>query len=154
MEAAKKRISGDTSGYIRIVEDIKADGISQNVVVRAVNSKVNKLNNDEKKEESSKGGKEATVQSLYSGQDIVSNLEKNDTGGAQKVIDNMMKEAKTTEEKKKKQSSIKSAITSYYKPLYQEGSLSTRNEIRGKLSRLRVNGKQLYSGKDYASWKQ
>ena len=147
-EAAEKRNNGDTAGYVRIVKEIKADGVSQDVVIRAINSQVNTLNSKKK------GDKEATAQSLYSGQDIISNLEKNNAVGAQKVIDAMVKEAGTPEEKKKKKASVKSTITSYYKPLYKEGSPSTRNNIRGKLSRLKVSGERLYSGRDYASWKE
>lgn len=152
-EAAQKRISGDTDGYMRIVEAIKADGISQDVAVRAVNRAVGQIQREDDGD-SGDTQRSFTGEAVLTNSDILTNLEENDVSGAQKIIDDMMSQAETQEDKKKKRSSIKSAITSYYKPLYKDGGLAERSEIRGLLSRLRVDGKALYSGDDYVKWKE
>ena len=72
---------------------------------------------------------------------------------AQEVLDKLMQNkingGKTTKEAR---SSIRSSLTSKWKPLYLAAEDAQRAEIASKLLALRVNGEALYTQKDLSKW--
>ena len=120
-EAAQARIDGDISEYTRIVREIIAEGnFVQDIVVGAVNAEINAINAkaDEQDEATDEGASEK-VSSIYKGSDINDAFESGDTDLAVEIIDNLIdtKVANGMEEKNAK-SSVRSSMTSYWKPLY------------------------------------
>jgi hypothetical protein len=118
-EAAEARYNGNIAEYKRIAKEIIAEGkFSQDIVVAAINAEVNAI----KKGETS--ASEETVEkdeatSIYKASDVNVAFENGDTAMALEVIDDLVKikvaNGKTESEAK---ASIKSSMTSYWKPLY------------------------------------
>lgn len=100
----------------------------------------------------------------YSGKDVTADIQAGKLKDAQAKIDDIynkkyqytVSNAKTFAEKKKAitsiSSSIKSSITSVYKPMYQKGDAKTRMQIIQTLNTLRVGQYQLYNQTDYLRW--
>ena len=59
---------------------------------------------------------------------------------------------KKEDAEKKAKSSIMSATTGYFKPLYQAGNTSEKIRIKNLLYKISVDGKQLYKDYDWKSW--
>ena len=120
-EAAQARYNGDISKYTRIAKEIIAEGnFSQDTVVGAINAEINAIKRGETTE------KEATeerdeVTSIYSASDINTAFDNGDTATALEIINDLIetKVANGMEEKNAK-SSLRSSMTSYWKPLYKE----------------------------------
>ena len=66
-----------------------------------------------------------------------------------KLVQNKIDGGKTTKEAR---SSIRSSLTSKWKPLYLAAEDAQRAEIASKLLALRVNGEALYTQKDLSKW--
>lgn len=100
----------------------------------------------------------------YSGKDVAADLQEGKTYDAQQKINDIyaikyqhaLSTAKTPTEKKNIKtstaSSIKSAITSVYKPLYQSGDNKTKQQIIQTLIYLRAGEARLYSTADFQRW--
>ena len=100
----------------------------------------------------------------YSGKDVTADIQAGKLKDAQAKIDDIynkkyqytVSNVKTFAEKKKAitsiSSSIKSSITSVYKPMYQKGDAKTRMQIIQTLNTLRVGQYQLYNQTDYLRW--
>lgn len=127
-EAAQARLDGDLEEYESIAREIVSEGhFDQDDVVAAINTAMNKLKGDNDASESKKDDDKLT--SYYSASDINASLEKGDTTTALKVIDDIVQVKtenyisdgyKKSEAKKKAEASVKSSVTSYWKPLYLE----------------------------------
>ena len=67
---------------------------------------------------------------------------------------NIRVESKVDEGKTQKEAagSIKTSITSHYKPLWIAADRKGREEIQNVLKQLKVNGKALYTGEDWTNW--
>ena len=126
-EAAQARIDGDISEYSSIVREIKAEGyFSQDTIVAAVNAEIN-LINKEAKEQNAGGNdeiddtEEEKATSIYKASDINTAFDNGDTDTALAIIEDIIetKVANGMTEKDAK-SSVKSSITSYWKPLFLE----------------------------------
>lgn len=66
-----------------------------------------------------------------------------------KLVQNKIDGGKTAKEAR---SSIRSSLTSKWKPLYLAAEDAQRAEIASKLLALRVNGEALYTQKDLSKW--
>lgn len=98
------------------------------------------------------------------GKDVTADIQAGKLKDAQAKIDDIynkkyqytVSNVKTFAEKKKAitsiSSSIKSSITSVYKPMYQKGDAKTRMQIIQTLNTLRVGQYQLYNQTDYLRW--
>ena len=116
-EAAKARISGNIAEYTRIAKLIIAEKhFSQDDVVAAINAEINAIKKGESQEEETPKD-EAT--SIYRGSDVNAAFEYGDNALAKSIIDDLIKTkvANGMEEKNAK-SSVRSSMTSYWKPLY------------------------------------
>ena len=132
-QAAEARNNGNISEYSRIARQIIAEGhFSQDTVVSAINSEINAMNKDE-----SSAQEDTTVEPIFRAKDINAALENGDTATAKTVISEIVSEkvadGKTEKEAK---SSIKSSITSYWKPLYLEAYNSGNSTEMTRIRRL------------------
>lgn len=126
-EAAQARKDGDSAKYASIVREIISEGhFSQDIVVGAVNNELTSLNKGGSTSSSS-DAEEKDASSIYSSYDINQALEDGDTRQALIIIEDIVKvktenyindgeKAKDAETKAK--SSVRSSLTSYWKPLY------------------------------------
>jgi hypothetical protein len=126
-EAAQARKDGDSAKYASIVREIISEGhFSQDIVVGAVNNELTSLNKGGSTSSSS-DAEEKDASSIYSSYDINQALEDGDTRQALTIIEDIVKvktenyindgeKAKDAETKAK--SSVRSSLTSYWKPLY------------------------------------
>lgn len=154
-EAARARMSGDIAEYTRIVREIVGEGyFNQDLVVGAVNNAITALEKEEEKKNPTPEEEEVDeVTSIYKGNDINSALESGDIETATSIIDELVsvktenylakarkeaeKNGKTFNEstarkeaESKAKSSVKSSITSYWKPLVKEASGNTSELYR------------------------
>ena len=120
-EAAQAWYGGDISEYTRIAREIIAEGnFSQDTVVGAINSEITAIKKGESTE-TEETEKEDEATSIYQASDISAALENGDTALAQEIISDLVKikvaNGKTVKEAK---SSLRSSMTSYWKPLYKQ----------------------------------
>ena len=118
-EAAQARYDGNIAEYKRIAKEIIAEGnFSQDIVVGAINAAVNAIKKGETTEtEQTEDKDEAT--SIYKASDLNAAFESGDNTMALEIIEDLVKtkvaNGKTEKEAK---SSVRSSMTSYWKPLY------------------------------------
>lgn len=124
-EAAKAHLEGDVSERVRLAKEIIAEGnFSQDLVVAAINAEINALKKKAEEDSPDTGEPEEETEeavSYYRADDINAALEGGDTELALEIIEDLVatKTANGMEEKTAK-SSVKSSVTSYWKPLYKE----------------------------------
>lgn len=132
-KAAEARNRGNISEYSRIARQIIAEGyFSQDTVVSAINSEINAMNKGE-----SSAQEDTTVEPIFRAKDINAALENGDTATAKTVISEIISEkvadGKTEKEAK---ASVKSSITSYWKPIYLEAYNSGNSTEMTRIRRL------------------
>ena len=120
-EAAQARYNGDISEYTRIAKEIIAEGnFSQDTVVGAINAEISAIKRGEPTtEEPTEDKDEAT--SIYSTSDMNVAFDNGDTATALEIINDLI-ETKVANGKTEKEArtSLRSSMTSYWKPLYKE----------------------------------
>lgn len=136
-EAAEARLSGDLAVYESIVDQIESEGIfDRNMVIRAINNEVSELKRAAEKGElvpKDETGEddEETAESLYKSSDLNAALERGDTDDFAAIMADMVQDkvaAGKTEAQAK--SSVKSAITAYWKKQYLSGYQDTETRKR------------------------
>jgi predicted nucleotidyltransferase len=120
-EAAQARYEGDIAEYTRIAREIIAEGnFSQDTVVSAINAEISAIKRGETTEEEpaeDESKNEAT--SIYKASDISSALDSGDTAMARQIIDDLIQtKVLNGKTEKEARSSLRSSLTSYWKPLY------------------------------------
>jgi hypothetical protein len=121
-EAAQARYNGDIETYKRIAKAIIAEGrFSQDDVVAAINADMNAIKKGETSAEEQSDDATEEVTSIYMASDINSAFDNGDNALALEIINDLIstKVANGMDEKKAK-SSIRSSMTSHWKPLYRE----------------------------------
>ena len=148
-EAAHARYEGDIAEYTRIAKGIIAEGhFSQDTVVGAINSEVTAIKKGETTEgEPAEDKDEAT--SIYKASDINAAFENGDSSTALKIIDDLVKTkvANGMTEKEAK-SSVRSSMTSYWKPLYKQAYKSGDNAKTVQIRRILLSSGLYGSGND------
>ena len=134
-EAAQARLDGDISKYTRIAKEIIAEGnFSQDIVVGAINAEMTAIKKGESSVTEETENKDE-VTSIYKASDMNAAFDNGDTTLALEIISDLIKTkvANGMEEKNAK-SSVKSSMTSYWKPLYkaayQSGNSTEMARIR------------------------
>ena len=120
-EAAEARYNGDISEYTRIARQIVAEGnFTQDDIVAAINAELNAIKKGETGEVEETEDKDE-VTSIYSSSDLNVAFDNGDTDLAREIINDLIetKVANGMEEKNAK-SSLRSSMTSYWKPLYKQ----------------------------------
>ena len=155
-EAAQARIDGDIAEYTRIAKEIIAEGyFSQDTVVGAINSEISAINKGESSGEETEDKDEVT--SIYSASDINTAFDNGDTNLALTIIDDLI-ETKVANgmERDKAKSSVRSSMTSYWKPLYkaayQSGNTTEMERIRRILYSSGLYGKANEVVKTVNNW--
>ena len=138
-KAAKAHLEGNVSERVRLAKEIIAEGnFSQDHVVAAINAEINALKKkaEEDSPETTEPEEETEeVISYYRADDINAALEGGDTKLALEIIEDLVatKTSNGMEEKNAK-SSIKSSVTSYWKPLYKK---AYKNKDAEEMKRIR-----------------
>lgn len=136
-EAAEARLSGDLAVYESIVDQIESEGIfDRNIVIRAINNEMLDLKDEDNsklvpKDETVTEEEEETAESLYKSSDLNAALERGDTDDFAAIMAAMVQDkvdAGKTEAQAK--SSVKSAITAYWKKQYLSGYQDTETRKR------------------------
>jgi hypothetical protein len=156
-EAAQARLDGNISEYTRIAREIIAEGhFSQDTVVAAINSEMSAIKKGESTQTESTDSKDEAT-SIYRADDINVAFDNGDTSLALSIIDELieMKMANGMDEKKAK-SSIRSSMTSYWKPLYKQayasGNTAEMQRIKQILYKSGLYGSATEVIKDVNSW--
>ena len=96
---------------------------------------------------------------LYSNSDLLAAIGRYDNKNAKsldpfkKMADAIVKsKVKAGKTQKEAVGSIKTSITSHYKPLWIAADRKGREDIQNVLKQLKVNGKALYTGEDWTNW--
>lgn len=139
-EAAQAKYDGDMAEYKRIAKEIIAEGnFDQDNVVMAINAELNAIQREgseagETTEDSSATQKDE-VNSIYRASDINTAFESGDTELAKEIIADLINTKVTNGmEEKEAKSSLRSSMTSYWKPLYKE---AYKNKDSEELARIR-----------------
>ena len=134
-EAAQARLDGNISEYTRIAREIIAEGhFSQDTVVAAINAETNAIKKAQSEPTESTDDKDEAT-SIYKADDINAAFDNGDKALALSIIDELveMKVANGMDEAKAK-SSLRSSMTSYWKPLYiaasESGNTSEMQRIK------------------------
>ncbi|MCI6138501.1 MULTISPECIES: hypothetical protein [Clostridia] len=176
--AAQAKMEADTEAYKAAVGELIAEGYAGKLVTSVIDSRINQLSTgeeidweaeaktdpDELYGEILTGEEDEEERSIYSSRDILGAVEQVDNtvkslntfkAISAEIIDSKTKAGKT---KSEAISSIKSSITRSYKEkwiaAYLEGNRKEYEAIQAKLNVLRVDGKNIYSGTDYSSWRK
>lgn len=137
-EAAQARYDGDIEKYKRIAKEIIAEGyFSQDTVVAAINSEINAIKKGDTAEEEPIADSTEKATSIYKASDINYAFESGDTDMALEVIDDLIKTkvANGMTEKEAK-SSIRSSMTTYWKPLYKEAYKSGNTAEQERIKKI------------------
>lgn len=127
-KAAQARYEGDISEYTRIAREIVAEGkFRQDDVVAAINAEMSAIKKGETSPKEETEEKDE-VTSIYSASDINAAFESRDDEMALEIINDLIdtKVANGKTEKEAK-SSLRSSMTSYWKPLYKAAYQSGDN---------------------------
>ncbi len=177
-EAAQARMAADTESYKAAVSELIAEGYAGKLVSSAVDARINQLsgeeeidweaeaatNPDELYGEILTGEAEEEDWDIYSSADILKAVDQvGTTMESEKafkkitteIVDTKVKAGKTKDDAI---GDIKSSISRRYKQEWIEAYLAKDQEgyeaIMAKLNRLTVDGKNLYTGKDYTKWRK
>jgi hypothetical protein len=130
--AAEAKHRGDMQRYTNIVDEIIEEGLfEKDVVVSAITKEISSL--DSRKESSNiKSETERDIQvSIYKPSDINAAFENGDNTFAKKIIDDLVKTKMSNgSTNAEARSSIRSSMTSYWKPLYLAADKDEKTRIR------------------------
>lgn len=175
--AAQAKAAYDLEKYEKIAEQLTAQGYAPKLAKSAIDARIKQLEGsgddidweaEAETEPDSLYGDILTEQdaaedsssvTLYSNSDLLAAIGRYDNRNAKsldpfkKMADAIVK-SKVDEGKTQKEAagSIKTSITSHYKPLWIAADRKGREEIQNVLKQLKVNGKALYTGEDWTNW--
>lgn len=174
--AAQAKQSYDLEAYEDAVSQLTSQGYATKIVKSAIDARIKQLEGKEEidweaevqTEPDSLYGDILTDQGasedsssvkFYSNSDLLAAIGQYDNKNAKsldpfkKMADAIVK-SKVDEGKTQKEAagSIKTSITSHYKPLWIAADRKDREEIQNVLKQLKVNGKALYTGEDWTNW--
>lgn len=174
--AAQAKQSHDLEAYEDAVSQLTSQGYATKIVKSAIDARIKQLEGKEEidweaevqTEPDSLYGDILTDQGasedsssvkFYSNSDLLAAIGQYDNKNAKsldpfkKMADAIVK-SKVDEGKTQKEAagSIKTSITSHYKPLWIAADRKGREEIQNVLKQLKVNGKALYTGEDWTNW--
>lgn len=174
--AAQAKQSYDLEAYEDAVSQLTSQGYATKIVKYAIDARIKQLEGKEEidweaevqTEPDSLYGDILTDQGasedsssvkFYSNSDLLAAIGQYDNKNAKsldpfkKMADAIVK-SKVDEGKTQKEAvgSIKTSITSHYKPLWIAADRKGREDIQNVLKQLKVNGKALYTGEDWTNW--
>ena len=156
-EAAQAKIGGDLDRYERIAEEIAREGnFSKETIKGAIKSEITALTKDDSTSDDSTEDKDEAI-SYYDASDINVAFANGDTALAKEIIADLIntKVANGKTEKEAK-TSLRSSMTSYWKPLYKQayhsGNTSEMARIRKILFNSGLYGSANDVVKDCQNW--
>lgn len=175
--AAQAKTAYDLEKYEKIAEQLTAQGYAPKLVKSAIDARIKQLEGSgddidweeeaETEPDSLYGdilmdqdaSEDSSSVTFYSNSDLLAAIGQYDNKNAKsldpfkKMADAIVK-SKVDEGKTQKEAagSIKTSITSHYKPLWIAADRKGREEIQNVLKQLKVNGKALYTGEDWTNW--
>ena len=135
-DAAQARYNGDIATYKRIAKEIIAEGrFSQDDVVAAINSEMTVIKRIEATEQNIPEDTTEEVTSIYKASDVIAAFDNGDKALALEILNELIdtKVANGMTEKEAK-SSLRSSMTSYWKPLYKQ---AWKNGDTNEMKRIR-----------------
>ena len=175
--AAQAKEAYDLETYEKTAEQLIAQGYAPKLVKSAIDTRIKQLEGSgddidweaeaETEPDSLYGdiltdqgaSEDSSSVKFYSNSDLLAAIGQYDNKNAKsldpfkKMADAIVK-SKVDEGKTQKEAvgSIKTSITSHYKPLWIAADRKGREEIQNVLKQLKVNGKSLYTGEDWTNW--
>ena len=175
--AAQAKEAYDLETYEKTAEQLIAQGYAPKLVKSAIDTRIKQLEGSgddidweaeaETEPDSLYGdiltdqgaSEDSSSVKFYSNSDLLAAIGQYDNKNAKsldpfkKMADAIVK-SKVDEGKTQKEAvgSIKTSITSHYKPLWIAADRKGREEIQNVLKQLKVNGKALYTGEDWTNW--
>ena len=151
-EAAQARLDGNISEYTRIAKAIIAEGhFSQDIVVGAINAEMSAIKKEMSTDTGSTEDKDE-VTSIYAASDANEAFNNGDTATALQVINDLI-ETKTANgmTEKEAKSSLRSSMTSYWKPLYKQAYQSGNTSEMARIRQILYASGLYGSGNDVVS---
>lgn len=174
--AAQAKQSYDLEAYEDAVSQLTSQGYATKIVKSAIDARIKQLEGKEEIDWEAEvqtepdslygdiltdqgASKDSSSVKFYSNSDLLAAIGQYDNKNAKsldpfkKMADAIVK-SKVDEGKTQKEAagSIKTSITSHYKPLWIAADRKGREEIQNVLKQLKVNGKALYTGEDWTNW--
>lgn len=174
--AAQAKQSYDLEAYEDAVSQLTSQGYATKIVKSAIDARIKQLEGKEEIDWEAEvqtepdslygdilmeqdAAEDSSSVTLYSNSDLLAAIGQYDNKNAKsldpfkKMADAIVK-SKVDEGKTQKEAagSIKTSITSHYKPLWIAADRKGREEIQNVLKQLKVNGKALYTGEDWTNW--
>ena len=147
IEAAKQKAAGNLSGYTSIFPILRAEGFPDEVGKGAVNAAYNAMQTKETKTETKK--EENGYAGTYDNTDLKIAVENGSGADAREIIADLRKQGKSD-------TSIKSTLTSYFKPLYKQlmnGTASDKQAARKlKQTLMSLDLKNKYTEEAIKEW--
>lgn len=174
--AAQAKQSYDLEAYEDAVSQLTSQGYATKIVKSAIDARIKQLEGKEEIDWEAEvqteldslygdiltdqgASEDSSSVKFYSNSDLLAAIGQYDNKNAKsldpfkKMADAIVK-SKVDEGKTQKEAagSIKTSITSHYKPLWIAADRKGREEIQNVLKQLKVNGKALYTGEDWTNW--
>ena len=146
--AAAAHLDGNTSEYLRLINEIVGDGFARESVQKAVLSLENEQRDD--------GDKVRAIDGLtVTKDDILNAVEDGDYEYLEDYYKAKIESRKRSDEEEGKErdedeyeslalSSVRSLLTEYYKPVYRAADSEEREELEEKLRGIEVDGETVY----------
>lgn len=159
-EAAEARMERKYEDYEDIIQELTELGIEKEMIVKAVDSQIRKIEGDaeedeeENESEDEEENEEKAEKGVYRGKDLIYAIEAEDKDSFTKVANELYDAAlKAGKTETQAIGNIKRSITSKYKKQYLEAAdNSERLKILGKIKYLKIKGKAIYSTEDFENW--
>ena len=147
-EAANARLNGDFDTYEEIVNEIVGEGrFDKDLIVDAIKAEASAIKSKQE-EDTEEEEEEEKATSIYQNSDVYTSLDLGNVETARKIVEDLVKvsmeNGKTEKEAK---STIKSSLTTHYKPLYLAAYKSGNTEEMKRI-RYALKNSGLYSSVD------
>lgn len=174
--AAQAKQSYDLEAYEDAVSQLTSQGYATKIVKSAIDARIKQLEGKEEIDWEAEvqtepdslygdilmeqdAAEDSSSVTLYSNSDLLAAIGRYDNKNAKsldpfkKMADAIVKsKVKAGKTQKEAVGSIKTSITSHYKPLWIAADRKGREDIQNVLKQLKVNGKALYTGEDWTNW--
>ena len=157
------KMSSNTKEAEKIYQELLSTGYNSDLVIAVAKSAVDKGSNESDATYERIGQLDSILTddgSLYDNSDMIRAINEEKWNDVDTIINDIYenkkaasKKTKESEKAKDAQGKIKSALTAAYKKEYIAADSKGKQAIRGKLLRIKVNGKKLYDSSSFKDWK-
>lgn len=157
------KMSSNTKEAEKIYQELLSTGYNSDLVIAVAKSAVDKGSNESDTTHERIEQLDSILTddgSLYDNSDMIRAINEEKWNDVDTIINDIYenkkaasKKTKESEKTKDAQGKIKSALTAAYKKEYIAADSKGKQAIRGKLLRIKVNGKKLYDSSSFKDWK-